>query len=243
MKVFQFSTMNALMLGHFEGFKSVSEVLDHGSFGIGTYEGLNGEAIILNGHAYNGLPGGEVIEMDGDEKMAFGMVAEFETAGTVFQQKAVASIDELKKYADEVRIAECKSDNYICIARVDGVFDSVMVRSCIKQEAPYSPMYEVAKNQAETTAENIEGTLIGFWFPKYMEGTNLPGWHFHFISSDKKSFGGHCLACSLKSGMISAKKIRSLDLRLPDDDSFKNMDFNQDLKAKVASVEGESQKD
>ena len=94
-------------------------------------------------------------------------------------------------------------------------------------------MYEVAKSQVETTRNNVEGTLIGFWFPKYMESINLPGWHFHFISADRKTFGGHCLECSLKSG---------LDLRLPEDSYFEKMDFNQDLREKTASVEGKSQK-
>lgn len=243
MKVIQFSTMNALMLGHFEGFESVSDVIEHGNCGIGTYEGLNGESIIIDGHAYNGLPGGGVVEADDDERMAFGMIVEFETAGTVFQQKDVSSIEELKKYADEVRLAECKSDNYPCVARIDGVFDSVMVRSCSKQEPPYSPMYEVAKNQVESTMEDIEGTMIGFWFPRYMEGTNLSGWHFHFISKDRKTFGGHCLSCSLKSGMISARKISQVDLRLPEDTSYEEMDFDKDISDKVASVEGESQRD
>ncbi len=242
MNAYQFSTMNALMLGHYEAAEKVKDALEHGLVGIGTYEGLNGEAIIIDGCAYNGLPGGEIKQMDVETGMAFGIVAPVQMMGTVFQQKSVLNLVSLKERADEVRKAECKSDNFICFARIDGVFDSVTVRSCHQQNEPYAPMYEVAKSQVETTKNDVEGTLIGFWFPKYMESINLPGWHFHFISADRKTFGGHCLECSLKSGLIGGKKITGLDLRLPEDSSFEKMDFNQDLREKTASVEGKSQK-
>lgn len=242
MGAFQFSTMNALMLGHFGPLFKVSEVLERGSVGLGTFEGLDGEAIILDGKVFNGLPGGKIRPALPDERIAFGVVTPFQIAGTVFQAKSIPNIELLKKRADEVRIAECKSDNYICFARIDGVFDKIVVRSCFKQTPPYKTMFEVAKSQVETTKENVEGTLLGFWFPKYMEGINLPGWHFHFISRDLKSFGGHCLDCSLKSGIISAKRIDGLSIVLPTDESFEKLDFNQDLREKTALVEGKRQK-
>lgn len=242
MDAFQFSTMNALMLGHFSAVLRVSSVLEHGSVGLGTFEGLDGEAIIIDGEIYNGLPGGKIRSVALGEKMAFGVVAPFQIAGTVFQTKSVADMETLKKRVDEVRMAECKSNNYICFARIDGVFDRITVRSCSKQTVPYKPLFEVAKSQVETTKDNVEGTLLGFWFPKYMEGINLPGWHFHFISRDLKSFGGHCLECSLKNGMISTKRVEHLELVLPTDIAFEKLDFDQDLREKTASVEGKSQR-
>lgn len=121
MNAYQFSTMNALMLGHYESAEKVKDALEHGLVGIGTYEGLNGEAIIIDGCAYNGLPGGEIKQMDVETGMAFGIVAPVQMMGTVFQQKSVLNLVSLKERADEVRKAECKSDNFICFARIDGV--------------------------------------------------------------------------------------------------------------------------
>lgn len=242
MIAYQISTMNALMLGHFEGVAHVKEVLAKGGFGLGTYEGLDGEAILLDGKAYKGLPGGEIREAAPKEKMAFGVVAPFQMAGTVFQAKSIPSIEELKERIDEVRRAECKSDNYLCFARVDGLFQSVTVRSCAKETPPYRTMFLASKDQVETTKEGVEGTLLGFWFPAFMEGINLTGWHFHFISRDRKSLGGHCLSCSLESGLIGAKKIAGLNLLLPSDEPFEKLDFNQDLKDQTALVEGKSQR-
>ena len=59
-KLFQVSTLNDLMLGDYNGTCSVKELLKHGDTGIGTYDGLDGEAIILNGKAYNGIDNGFV---------------------------------------------------------------------------------------------------------------------------------------------------------------------------------------
>ena len=38
---YQVSTLNALMMGNFDGVVSVGELKRHGSWGIGTYEGLD----------------------------------------------------------------------------------------------------------------------------------------------------------------------------------------------------------
>ena len=46
---YQVSTLNALMLGNFDGVVTVGELKRHGSWGIGTYEGLDGEAIVWEG--------------------------------------------------------------------------------------------------------------------------------------------------------------------------------------------------
>jgi len=47
----------------------------------------------------------------------------------------------------------------------------------------------------------VTGTLVGFWCPPYVEGINVPGYHFHFITSDRQN-GGHLLDCEIKSGKI-----------------------------------------
>ena len=50
--LYQYSTMAALMGGAFSGTTTVEKLLEHGDFGIGTFEGVDGEMIILNGEVY-----------------------------------------------------------------------------------------------------------------------------------------------------------------------------------------------
>ena len=47
----QASTLNALMLGNFDETVSVKDFMEGGDTGIGTYAGLDGEAIFENGVA------------------------------------------------------------------------------------------------------------------------------------------------------------------------------------------------
>ena len=59
----QASTLNALMLGNFDQTISVKEFLHHADTGIGTYTGLDGEAIFEDGVAYRATAEGTVSQM------------------------------------------------------------------------------------------------------------------------------------------------------------------------------------
>ena len=60
MKFYQVNTLNSLMLGNFDRTVSVKDFMNGKDTGIGTYEGLNGEAIFMDGVAYNGTADGNV---------------------------------------------------------------------------------------------------------------------------------------------------------------------------------------
>src|SRR5689334_16377932 len=51
--LFQVSTLDALLQGIYSGSVTVGELKQHGDFGLGTYEGLDGEMIVVNGHYYH----------------------------------------------------------------------------------------------------------------------------------------------------------------------------------------------
>lgn len=242
MAIQQYSTINALMLGHYQKIATVKVVLKTGNLGIGTFEGMYGEAIIIDGKCYIGMPGGKVEEAKPEMGMAFATVGDFSMAGTIFQVSDVENIETLKLRADEVRKAETKSPNYPCLCRIDGRFNNVRVRAIAKQEEPYKPLSEVSKLQVETVSSDIiEGTVVGIWFPEYVAGLNLAGWHFHFISRDRKTLGGHLLECSLVNGLIGAKKETTFSTTLPDDEAFRNLEFTNDLVEDLQKVENQSQ--
>ena len=47
--VYQVSTINALIQGVYDGQMTMKDLKKHGNFGIGTFEGLDGEMIALDG--------------------------------------------------------------------------------------------------------------------------------------------------------------------------------------------------
>jgi len=62
--LFQVSTTSALVTGVDSGAITVGSLLRHGDFGLGTFEQLDGEMIVLDGHVYRARGNGEVLEAD-----------------------------------------------------------------------------------------------------------------------------------------------------------------------------------
>lgn len=234
-KLFQVSTLNALMMGDYEGSVKVKEFLKHVDTGIGTYDGLDGEAIIYNGKAYNGRATGEVSEMKDNDSFPFACACKFDES---VEEKEISfdSIEDFKKKFEEV----LPSKNYFYIIKMEGTFN-VRVRSCFKQEKPYEPLYKVACDQREFEFHDIKGVVIGLYCPNYVEGMNLPGWHIHFLSKDLKK-GGHILKVNTSKASYKINKLNEWRLVLPDDKDFASWNLKEDLKEKTEAVEGASKK-
>ena len=234
-KLFQVSTLNDLMLGDYNGTCSVKELLKHGDTGIGTYDGLDGEAIILNGKAYDGRANGVVSEMSDNDSLPFTTVAFFDES--VKEEKVTfESIEDFK----EKLAAELPSTNFFYMIKMHGKFN-VRVRSCFKQEKPYEPLFKVAKDQREFEYHDIEGYVVGVYCPNYVEGMNLPGWHIHFISEDLTK-GGHILKLSGEKVSYKLNKLTGWDLVLPETKEFSTFNLKEDLSKKTEAVEGSTKK-
>ncbi|MCB0386705.1 MAG: acetolactate decarboxylase, partial [Bdellovibrionales bacterium] len=98
--------------------------------------------------------------------------------------------------------------------KVTGSFRYIKLRSLKEQSPPYQPLME---NVYEF--HDIEGTLVGFWFPPYLDGINVGGYHFHFID-EKKQWGGHVLDFSLKSGTAELQTCYTLTIDFPPSEAF-----------------------
>lgn len=121
--------------------------------------------------------------------------------------------------------------------KAKSVFKTMHVRSCFASEKPYPTLSEVAQDQREFHFENTCGDVIAVWCPKYVNGINLPGWHFHYLSGDKTQ-GGHILGMSADSLRVKIDKIERFDLTLPQNPEFAKRDLCEDLSAKTAAVKG-----
>jgi acetolactate decarboxylase len=72
-----------------------------------------------------------------------------------------------------------------------------------------------------------EGTIVGFWCPEYVKKVNVPGYHFHFISKDKKR-GGHVLDFIITNSTIDIDEKTSLDVVLPETEDFYMIDTSEE---------------
>lgn len=230
----QASTLNALMLGNFDKTVSVKDFLHHADTGIGTYTGLDGEAIFEDGVAYKATADGKVSVMQPEDGVAFGTVAKFDESVPEVELKNISDIETLKQ-ALEPYVKE--DQNIFYMIKAKGVFKTMHVRSCFACEKPYPTLSEVAQDQREFHFENTHGDVIAVWCPKYVNGINLPGWHFHYLSGDKTQ-GGYILGLSSDDLRVKIDKIERFDLTLPQNAEFAQRDLCEDLSAKTAAVEG-----
>jgi len=77
--VFQASTIDALLAGVYEGDISCRRLLKHGDFGIGTFDGLDGEMVLLDGNMYQIKADGKVYEPNLSVKTPFATICQFST--------------------------------------------------------------------------------------------------------------------------------------------------------------------
>jgi acetolactate decarboxylase len=191
-QAYQTSTITALLAGDYDGDVTCGELLTHGDFGLGTFDGLDGEMIVLDGVVYRAKLDGTIEVVDAAEETPFAVVTFFDNdplnAG---EFSLLTDLDSLKTKLNGV-IDDPTLPHAI---RIEGSFASLLTRSVPKQSEPYPPLTEAVKHQQERTHTNIEGTIVGFYFPQWAAGANVAGYHFHFISADK-TVGGHVLGMS-----------------------------------------------
>ena len=235
---FQVSTLNALMMGNFDGAVTVGCLKRHGAWGIGTYEGLDGEAIICDGHAYNAHSSGSASEYPNTSRLAFATVANFTgRAGSVCLD-TTGSLDEARAELERRRRAYDDNDNAWALVALHGTFPHVRVRSCKKCETkPYPTFPELASNQHEHAYEHEHGWAIGVWTPAYQQGINLPGWHLHYLSDDHAR-GGHLLELSVDKAEGKLETYCRFEMALPTNEEFNKLDLSEDLAQETKAVEG-----
>jgi acetolactate decarboxylase len=206
--LFQASTIDALLHGSYDGDVSFAELLEHGDFGLGTIDAVDGELIVVDGRCYRADVEGDISELDPQRRTPFAVAIYFE-ADTGFD---VSDLDQASLFA---AIDSHLESRFPCFAvRIDGSFDLVHARSVPRQSKPYRPMEQVVADQHVFDFENVDGTLIGLRFPDYAEGINVPGYHLHFIDRERKR-GGHVLDLRVSRATVEIDHSSDLHMELP----------------------------
>jgi acetolactate decarboxylase len=194
--LFQTSMLSALSEGVYDGDVKFEDLKEHGDFGIGTFDRLDGEMIALDGEFYQIKADGKAYPVEDSMKTPFAVVTSFEPDKTASLDK-ILDYEQLKQYLDSM----LPTRNIFYAIKVEGVFKYIKARSIAAQSKPYPSLDEALKEQTTFEFHDVTGTLVGFWCPAYVEGINVPGYHFHFITSDRQN-GGHLLDCETESVKI-----------------------------------------
>jgi acetolactate decarboxylase len=233
-EVYQTSTMGALLDGVYDGDVTIRELLRHGDFGLGTFNGLDGEMLVLDGVCYQLRGDGSAQVADPEQRTPFAVVTWF-AADRTFEVSAPVDRAGLKARIDE----SLPSTNLIVAVRVTGDFSVVRTRTVTEQHRPYRPFTEATEDQQELAFTDVSGTLAGFRMPEYEQGISVAGYHSHFVDTERHH-GGHALDYRLSRGTVEIGVRSDLHLSLPRTPEFLAAELNKaDLDAQIRRTEGE----
>ncbi len=229
--LYQVSTSAALVQGVYQGCVSVGDIKAYGDFGLGTFDSLDGEGLMLDGHVYQALANGSVIQPADVAKAPFWVSTEFEADRTATVE-VVSSWDDLCAQLNQYR----SSENLFSAIRIDGVFEEIHYRVACKS-APGTDLVSAMHHQAEFKFNNLAGTLLGFWSPGYAKTLNIPGYHLHLLSADHQH-GGHVLGIKGSDLKIQVMDANNLVLALPESPQFLAADLTADPSVALSQAEG-----
>ena len=230
-QITQVSVITALAAGHYDGVMPIPELLRQGDFGVGTLDHLDGELVVLDGRPYQVRGDGAVVAVPPDRSTPFAVVTRFDADGA-FACPPVAGLADLNAGMDEA----LPQKNHFVAIRVDGRFASLTLRSVGRQEPPYRPLVEVAEGQSVWTREDQVGTLVGIRCPAWVGGLNVPGYHWHFLSDDRK-VGGHVLDGRIRSGRVRYQVCQDWVVKLDRSDRFDAAELTRDRSHEIRRVE------
>ena len=228
--LFQVSTSGALVEGVYTGAISSDVILKHGDFGLGTFENLDGEMVVLDGRIYRARGDGTVSQAPVDACAPFAVVTRF-APDVDLQIEPADSFDILTERCDEHR----RSNNIFYAIRLDGEFHQVRMRA-VSPASSGGRLIDAAKEQAEFELSEIRGTLVGLWSPGFSSAFSIAGYHFHFLSDDRVH-GGHLLACSTGSLRLRVEALTDFHLALPENESFLKADLSKNSAGELAYAE------
>ncbi len=230
----QIALLQSLTLGYFDGSITVGELKNLGNIGIGTFDGLDGEMILLDGVMYRADSDLKINVVDDKVTVPFSNVTFFEKDFSV-KLKNISDKNLLEDILN--KLIKKRGENTFYFVKIPAVLNEILVRSESKQQKPYPTLVQALQaTQKEKTFQNISGTIVGLYCPDYMSGLNTAGWHFHFISGDK-TVGGHVLELNIKLATAEFDKTDNFNLKIPKKKSFQNLNLAQDLSSDIHKAE------
>lgn len=227
--LFQVSTSNALVQGVFQGAVTVRDLKRNGDFGLGTFDGLDGELIMLDGVCHRATGGGVLTSPPDDARVPFAVVTHFQPELSL--TTGPGSLADLAEFLDGSR----PSENLFVGIRVDGRFERLSMRAACAAEAG-EDLLQATAHQSEFTVVQEEGTLVGFWAPLYARAVNVPGYHFHFISEDR-GLGGHLLDMEAGPLEVGIHIESELHIAIPETEEFLAADLSGDHQEALHQAE------
>ncbi|MGC6430658.1 MAG: acetolactate decarboxylase [Jejuia sp.] len=223
---YQYSVWFAFVNKVFDGDLKVKDLKTHGDVGLGSFDFLDGELVMLDGVPYRIRENGEVSVGEDMDEIVYADAA-------FFHEKDSFSIDEVIKFENLASILDKKktSIHYFYVYKIHGNFSHIKLGGVPKVSPPFNDGLDVLiPNRPVFETTNISGTLVGFYCPEYIGNINAKGHHFHFISDDKK-WGGHVMEFTSSGALdIKVDQKTKYQFDLPSNETFENVKLDNEFQ-------------
>jgi acetolactate decarboxylase len=230
--VYQTSVIAAFQEGVYDGTESLAELQRHGDFGLGAFAGIDGELVLLDGKAWRVSADGHVRAAAPGDAVSFVVATFFKDARRI-PLHSISDLAALQAALDGAG----PSKNSVWAVRVKGRFRYAKTRAIALQKPPYKCLAEVAKTQSVFELRERAGTLVGFRYPAYAAGVNVPGYHFHLLTTERDA-GGHVLELQGIEGEAEVVALERMEIALPHDGAFGRADLSRASGEELRKVEG-----
>lgn len=231
-QLYHFGLIDAFLGGLYEGGYTYGLLKRHGDFGLGAPHMLDGEITILEGKVYQTRSDGKTFEPEDDKTTSYAFVTAFVTDYAHEVHSIQSKVNLERQLIDLI-----PNDNAMYAIRISGVFNCLKTRAFPPVRLkPYPELTSILDKQEFFDFSTIEGTLVGFYLPVYLKGINIPGFHFHFVSSDKKN-GGHVLEVSIKDAKVEIDRLTNFEVQLPESTEFGEFNFRYNRLDQIQKVE------
>ena len=185
--VTQFSITGAMLAGCNSSKLKGGEVIGKNNFGLGTFNNLDGEMLLIDGKIYCCKRNGKAHIVNKDKAhIPFATFSHFNPQKPNIKREKI-NFDDFEEKLKKDNLPK----NMVCGIWLEGFFYNLKMRTACKIKANESLLVE-EKIQSNFEFKKIKGIMIGFYFPNYMPSINVPGIHLHFLS-DCRTIGGHVI--------------------------------------------------
>ena len=185
----QIGTYDYLVSPNYAGLAPIKSASKGATLGLGTFDHLDGELIMVGGESYRVGTDGTPVIIDGSQTTPFFESVKFvpTASGPVAPGTTCANL-----LAGVNALAQ--SDKGMVAVRVRGTFSDLTFRSVPAQTVPYPPLSQVVAKQTLFPLSQRRAVLVGFRTGADLAGTGAPGLHLHGLTADRKA-GGHVVSC------------------------------------------------
>ncbi len=224
--LYHYSAWAAFVNKIYDGNLTAKELKTKGDIGLGSYNGLHGELIMLDNVLYEALGDGTVVIVPDNAKIAYANATFFKQDQPI-QIPSAVNYDALRAQLNQ----QIGSKNYFYAFKIHGTFSKLKLGGVPEQKKPYKEGLDVLiPNRPVFEKENITGTMVGFYCPELIGQINVAGYHLHFVSDDHQS-AGHVMefsnATALNGGL---NKIAKYQFDLPETSEFDTLNMSKSFQ-------------